>query len=42
MKDIIDRAIEKMIALSDGDLHDIEHFIKVHAYARLIGRSELA
>lgn len=31
---------EKMIAFSEGNLHDIEHFLKVHSYARLIGRLE--
>ena len=30
----------EMIALSEGNLHDIEHFLKVHAYARLIGTLE--
>ena len=30
----------KMIEISRGDLHDIEHFLKVHAYARLIGQLE--
>ena len=32
--------IEKMIGFYGGDLHDIEHFLKVHAYAALIGRLE--
>lgn len=30
----------KMIAFYEGRLHDIEHFLKVHAYAALIGRLE--
>ena len=30
----------KMIEISRGNLHDIEHFLKVHAYARLIGQLE--
>ena len=30
----------KMIEISQGNLHDIEHFLKVHAYARLIGQLE--
>ena len=32
--------IPKMIAYSQGDLHDIEHFLKVYAYARTIGSGE--
>lgn len=31
---------EKMIAFYQGSTHDIEHFLKVHAYARLIGQLE--
>ena len=30
----------RMIAYSDGNLHDIAHFIKVHSYARTIGIQE--
>ena len=30
----------KMIDFYRGSLHDIEHFLKVHAYALLIGRLE--
>ena len=30
----------EMIALAEGNLHDIEHFLKVHAYARIIGTLE--
>lgn len=30
----------KMIAYSDGDLHDIAHLLKVYAYARTIGELE--
>ena len=37
---IPEKMIEKMIAFYKGDLHDIEHFIKVHAYARMIGKME--
>ena len=33
-------AIVKMIEEADGNLHDIAHFLKVHAYARLIGNME--
>ena len=29
-----------MIVFYKGDLHEIEHFIKVHSYARLIGKME--
>ncbi len=29
--------MQKMIAYSDGNLHDIAHFIKVHSFARTIG-----
>ena len=31
---------EKMIAYSDGNLHDIDHFIKVWTYAKTIGELE--
>ena len=27
-------ATQKMILLSDANFHDINHFLKVHAYAR--------
>lgn len=30
----------KMIDFYAGSLHDIEHFLKVHAYAAMIGRTE--
>lgn len=32
--------MQKMIACSDGSLHDIDHFIKVWGYARTIGEAE--
>ena len=32
--------MKKMIDFYAGSLHDIEHFLKVHAYAALIGRLE--
>ena len=32
--------IEKMIRFYEGSRHDIEHFLKVHAYAALIGQLE--
>lgn len=31
---------KKMIACSDGNLHDICHFLKVYAYAKTIGECE--
>ena len=36
----ISEITEKMIAWSDGNLHDISHFLKVWAYARTIGEQE--
>jgi HD superfamily phosphodiesterase len=33
----ISEITEKMIAWSDGNLHDISHFLKVWAYAKTIG-----
>ena len=30
----------KMITFSEGNLHDINHFMKVYAFARTIGMSE--
>ena len=33
----ISKILQKMIAYSDGNLHDIAHFIKVHSFARTIG-----
>lgn len=30
----------KMVEYSQGNLHDIEHFLKVWAYARTIGQQE--
>ena len=32
--------VEKMIGLSDGNVEDINHFMKVWAYARTIGKKE--
>lgn len=37
---IISALVEKMIAFYHGDLHDINHFLKVHAYAKTIGELE--
>ena len=33
-------ATQKMILLSDANFHDINHFLKVHAYALTIGACE--
>jgi len=32
--------MERMIAFSEGNLHDINHFVKVYGYAQTIGRLE--
>ena len=32
--------VEKMIAISEGNTHDINHFLKVWAYAKAIGNLE--
>ncbi|MCD7735462.1 MAG: HD domain-containing protein [Lachnospiraceae bacterium] len=37
---MIARAVEKMILFYDGNIHDIEHFLKVWGYARTIGELE--
>ena len=37
---IVANAVEKMIDFYSGSRHDIAHFIKVHNYARTIGRLE--
>ncbi len=37
---MIEEIMEKMIAFSDGDIHDIDHLIRVWTYARTIGRLE--
>ena len=37
---LISDITQKMIAYSDGNLHDIAHFMKVYAYARTIGIAE--
>lgn len=37
---LITRITKKMIDFFNGSVHDIEHFLKVHAYAELIGRLE--
>ena len=37
---MISEIIKKMIAFSDGNIRDIEHFMKVYAYAKTIGELE--
>lgn len=37
---MISEILKKMIVYSQGSLHDIQHFLKVHAYARMIGELE--
>ncbi len=32
--------LQKMIAFSNGNIHDIDHFIRVWTYARMIGKLE--
>lgn len=36
----ISEIIKKMIVYSNGDLHDIDHFLKVYAYAVVIAEQE--
>ena len=36
----ISQIMEKMITFSDGNIHDIDHFIRVWTYARTIGELE--
>ena len=36
----ISQLMEKMIRFSDGNMHDIDHFIRVWTYARTIGELE--
>ncbi len=36
----IDEVMMKMICSSEGNLHDIQHFLKVWGYARTIGMAE--
>ena len=37
---LISTAIEKMIDFSEGNIHDIDHFLKVWSLARTIGKEE--
>ena len=36
----ISQIMAKMVAYSNGNLHDINHFLKVYAYAKTIGECE--
>ena len=36
----ITQLMEKMIAFSNGNIHDIDHFVRVWNYARTIGALE--
>lgn len=36
----VSEIVTKMIEYSNGDLHDINHFMKVYAYAKTIGECE--
>ena len=36
----ISQILEKMIVFSKGNLHDIDHFIRVWTYAKMIGKLE--
>lgn len=37
---IVSEITRKMIEYSKGNLHDINHFLKVYAYAKIIGKCE--
>ncbi len=37
---LIAQLMQKMIAQSSGNIHDINHFLKVYAYAKTIGQCE--
>lgn len=37
---MLNQIMSKMIWYSRGNQHDIDHFLKVHAYSRLIGQME--
>ena len=37
---MISKLLKKMIEYSEGSLHDINHFMKVHSFARTIGTLE--
>lgn len=40
MEAVIANALQRMIAVSKGDQHDIAHFLQVYTYATLIGTRE--
>ena len=40
VKMTVSQIVEKMIRLSEGNIHDIEHFLKVWSYAKTIGELE--
>ena len=40
LRALVSQTARRMIARSDGNLHDIAHFLKVYAYARTIGVGE--
>lgn len=37
---IVSKIVQRMIDFSAGNLHDINHFMKVWAYAKTIGKAE--
>ncbi|MCA0384441.1 MAG: HD domain-containing protein [Firmicutes bacterium] len=37
---IVSAVAKKMVEFSEGNLHDINHLLKVHAYAKIIGECE--
>ena len=37
---MISAVLEKMIAFSDGNIHDIDHLIRVWTYSKMIGELE--
>ncbi|HPZ00033.1 MAG TPA: HD domain-containing protein [Clostridiales bacterium] len=39
-KNTVSKVMEKMVAYSEGNLHDISHFMKVYGFARTIGIRE--
>ena len=38
--DLTNKLIEEMISYNRGDAKRIQHFIKVHSFAKLIGETE--
>ena len=37
----VSEVIKKMVAYSEGNFHDINHFMKVYAYAKTIAEDEI-